>query len=202
VIEIPDGFGSQAGAFYALQTEPVFQERKYLPELYHELGHSWNALPEVTLAGCRWFDEAFASYFQALAAGVLDAPSDDQRYLELYRTYFKKWVERDQRCLLIPIAEYGIHDLGYLSYAKGAWSLYVLHRFLGDTTFRAVISKFLVDSRGRNVNFDDFRQVAEAVSGKDLERYFAEWIYGTASSQWLIEGLTVEEMVAKISRGM
>jgi hypothetical protein len=49
VIEIPEGWGSQHGVGYILQTADAFRDSKRVGELYHEVAHNWNAKarPEV-----------------------------------------------------------------------------------------------------------------------------------------------------------
>ncbi|MEW6732520.1 MAG: hypothetical protein AB1489_14420 [Acidobacteriota bacterium] len=44
VIEIPDGWGSQAGDYYFLQTAAAFKDLKHIFEIYHEVKHSWNVI--------------------------------------------------------------------------------------------------------------------------------------------------------------
>ena len=67
IIEVPEGWGSQAADFYILQTAAAFRDKGRTSELYHEIAHNWNVRAKPAIQRCRYFDEAFASYFQGLA---------------------------------------------------------------------------------------------------------------------------------------
>ncbi|HCX30896.1 MAG TPA: peptidase M1, partial [Blastocatellia bacterium] len=151
--------------------------------------------PEVRRT--RWFDEAFAVYFQALALREFEGEKAYQAELDDDRDYFIKRVERDQRNFDTPIAEYGKYELGGNSYTKGAWSLYVLHQLVGEEQFRQIIRTFLSEFKDKPADFKDFQQVAERVSRRNLGKYFNEWIYGTESSQLLLDKVPITEIVKR-----
>jgi aminopeptidase N len=197
VIEVPDGWGSQASDYYFLQAAAVFKDLKRLLEVYHEIAHSWNAKAKPEVRRARWFDEAFAMYFQSLALREFDGEKAYQAEMDRDRDSFIKRVQRDQKNFETPIAEYAKYDLGDNSYTKGAWSLYVLHQLVGEEQFRQIIRTFLSEFRGRSADFKDFQQVAERVSRRDLGKYFNEWIYGAASSQLLLDKVPIAEIVKR-----
>lgn len=76
-------------------------------------------------------------------------------------------------------------DYNLVVYAKGAWVLHMLRNLLLDendpseSAFRAVLREFYQRSRGRRVFTEEFRAVAEQVTGQDLGWFFAQWVYGT-----------------------
>lgn len=161
VIEIPDGWGSQASDYYFLQTAAAFKDLKRILEVYHEIAHSWNAKAKPEVSRTRWFDEAFAMYFQALALREFEGEQAYQAEMDRGRDSFIKRGQRDKKNLETPIAEYGKYDLGGNSYTKGAWSLYVLHQLLGEERFRQIIRIFVSEFRDKPADFKDFQQVAE-----------------------------------------
>jgi hypothetical protein len=194
-IEIPEGWGSQAADLYFLQTAAAFEKPDRILEVYHEVGHNWNAKPRPDVQRCRYFDEAFASYFQALA---LRAFEGDQAWLddmEHSRQVFVRWTERDPAYPETPIVDYGKHEFGHLSYSKGAWSLYVLHRLVGEESFQEIVRRLLAEASA--VGFDDFERIATEVSGRDLDQFFAEWLRGTESSRLLVENVPIDEILAR-----
>ena len=117
--------------------------------------------------------------------------------MERARESFRRAAQQDARAAETPIAEYGKHELGRYSYTKGAWSLHVLHTLVGDATFRRIIQEFLAEFAERPAGFRDFQSVAQRVSGRDLSRFFNEWIYGAESSNLLLEGRSAEEIAAR-----
>jgi len=197
VIEIPDGWGSQASDYYFLQTAAAFKDLKRILEVYHEIAHSWNAKAKPEVQRTRWFDEAFAMYFQALALREFEGEQAYQAEMDRDRDSFIKRVQRDKKNFETPIAEYGKYDLGGNSYSKGAWSLYVLHQLVGENQFRRIIRTFVSEFKDQPADFKDFQQVAERVSRRDLGKYFNEWIYGTESSQLLLDKIPITEIVKR-----
>jgi hypothetical protein len=196
-IEIPDGWGSQAGPLYLLQTAAAFTDSTRIGEVYHEIGHSWCATARPEVQRCRWFDEAFASYFEALAKGEFEGPEALRADMEVSRAVFRRWVDADSAYARIPIVDFGKHEAGGLSYTKGAWALHVLRELLGDDRFDRVIRELLREHRVKPAGFEDFRRIAERVGGRKLDRWYREWFLATESSRLLLEGASVEVMTAR-----
>lgn len=194
VIEIPDGWGSQASDFYLMQVASTFADTQHLAQLYHEVAHSWNAKTKPEIRRTRWFDEAFAMYFQALAIREFEGEKAYRDEMERDREIFIKRVQRDKRNFDTPIADYGKVELGGNSYTKGAWSLYVLHQLVGEEQFRLIMRAFLSEFREQPADFKDFQRVAERVSRRDLSKYFNEWFYDATSSQLLTEKVPVTDI--------
>jgi hypothetical protein len=197
VIEIPEGWGSQHGAGYILQTAGAFRDPKRVGEFYHEVAHNWNAKAKPEVQRSRWFDEAFATYFQALAVRHFQGEEAFQREMESDREEFRHSFAEEPRSADTPIAEYGRKELGGNSYSKGPWSLYVLNVLLGDEKFRACVRQFLDEFSAKPADFRDFEAVVERVSGRRLAPYFSEWIHGTESTKLLLDNLSVEQMVQR-----
>ncbi len=184
-IEIPEGWGSQADEYSILQAASAFKAGK-ISEVYHEIAHTWNVKAKPEVQRCRWFDEAFAMYFEALAIREFKGDSAFQKHMEGLR---ERWIQRatkDRKNFDTPIAEYGKQELGQNSYTKGAWSLYVLHQLVGEEKFRQIIRTLLAEFTDKPADFKDFQDVAEKVSRKNLTKFFDEWIYGSRSSQLLV----------------
>ena len=196
-IEIPDGWGSQAGNYYILQSAAAFKDPDRISEMYHEVAHTWNVKGKPGVKRCRYFDEAFASYFESLAIREFNGEPAFLAETERSRELFARWAKYDKRNYDTPIADYWKEELGRLSYTKGAWSLYVLHQLVGEEKFRAIIREFLQAFSESGADFEDFRKTAERVSGKNLGKYSDEWFYGTESSRLLVEKVPIEEIVRR-----
>jgi len=144
---------------------------------------------------CRYFDEAFASYFQALA---LREPRGQESYvsdLERVRASFRRRASQHPLALDTSISDYGEHEIGGFSYTKGAWSLYVLHELVGERAFRSIVRRLLTDFGSAPADFVAFRRLAEQVSQRDLSRFFDEWIFGTESSRLMVGDDSIEQIV-------
>lgn len=197
VIEIPDGWGSQASDYYFLQTAAAFKDSTRIPEVYHEIGHSWNATSSGEIQRCRYFDEAFASFFQALAVRAFRGEKAFEDDMEQSRALFVRWAKSDSQVFRTPIAQYGSREMGRHSYTKGAWSLYVLYRIVGEKTFASIIRAMLAEYGGRTIDFDKFRKLCEHTAGKDLQKYFEDWIFGTESSRLMVDNMPMTEILKR-----
>ncbi|MGB7295248.1 MAG: M1 family aminopeptidase, partial [Candidatus Aminicenantales bacterium] len=197
IIEVPEGWGGQASDYYVLQPAAAFRDVKRTSELYHEIAHNWNVRVKPAVQRCRYFDEAFASYFEGLAIREFEGEKTFLDYMERRRDRFLQSCERDGVDCSTSIADYWKEERGENSYTKGAWSLYVLHQAVGDEGFRSLISGFLREYRVRPADFRDFQVFAEKSAGRSLDRFFKEWIYGAESSRQLREKVAVDEIAER-----
>jgi len=197
IIEIPEGWGSQASDFYILQSAAAFRDKERTSELYHEIAHNWNVRAKPVIQRCRYFDEAFASYFQGLAIRKFEGEEAFEKYLTRLRDRFLQSCEKDEKNGSTPIADYWREERGENSYTKGAWSLFILHQVVGDAVFRSLVSGFLREFRTREADFEDFQDNAESAAGRNLGRYFIEWIFGAESSQLLRDKLDAGQIAER-----
>jgi len=147
----------------------------------HELAHQWWG----QAVGWRnyheqWLSEGFAQYFAALFA---QHQKGDDLFVSMLRQ-LRKWS--------LDTSDQGPVSLGYrlghirgesrvfraLVYNKGAAVLHMLRRMIGDDEFFRGLRRFYRDSRFRKVGTDDLQAAMERESGKPLDRFFQQWIYG------------------------
>jgi len=197
IIEIPQGWGSQASDFYILQAAAAFRDKGRTSELYHEIAHNWNARAKAGIQRCRYFDEAFASYFQGLAIREFEGQAAFEEYMARLRDRFLQSCGKDERNGSTPIADYWREERGENSYTKGAWSLFVLHQVIGDPAFRSLIRDLLGEFRNREADFADFQGQAEKAVGRSLDRFFKEWIFGAESSKLLQDNADIGKIVGR-----
>jgi hypothetical protein len=161
----------------------------------HELAHQW--FGQAVGWGNyheQWLSEGFAQYFAALYA-------QHQRGDAVFQS-----VMRQMRRWAIRESDQGPVYLGYrlghiksdgrvfraLVYNKGAAVLHMLRRLVGDDVFFRGVRRFYSTSRFRKVGTEDLRKAFEAESGRSLERFFEQWIYGSTlphlKVQYRVEG--------------
>jgi hypothetical protein len=154
--------------------------------LAHELAHQWwgHAVGWKNYHE-QWISEGFAQYFTALYAQRLRGDAAFAAVL------------RQMRQTAIASSDQGPVYLGYrlghlrnddrvfraLIYNKGAMVLHMLRRLVGDDAFFEGLRTFYAEWRFRKAGTDDFRQVMEAASGRDLTGFFETWIYGASIPQ-------------------
>lgn len=199
LIEIPKGWGSQAGVNYMLLDEESFKRREKISGLYHELAHLWNVSSGEKFSS-RFFDEGFACYFQALAEKQFLGDKVFNNRMKAFQQKFNELCKKDTKFFEIPMFRYGEFGLTDASYSKGAWALYALHKLLGDQKFKEAIGTFLQKHREKPATIEDFKKHITTVSGRDLKRFFDEWFFNTQSSIYLTKGIGIDKIVAKYGR--
>jgi aminopeptidase N len=139
----------------------------------HELAHQWWG----DLVTCRdfhhiWVNEGFATYGEALWAEATGGDSAYHADINLNR-YF------GSGSIYVPDAtdENRVFDSN-LSYNKGSWVLHMLRHVLGDTVFFQALRQYGTTWGYQSATTEDFRDVCEAVSGRNLDDFFQQWIYG------------------------
>jgi len=151
--------------------------------LAHELAHQW--FGQAVGWGNyheQWLSEAFAQYFAALYAqhnrgdavfsGVLRQmrrwAMDQSDQGPVYLGYRLGHIKSDSRIFRA------------LVYNKGAAVLHMLRRLLGDDAFFGGLRRFYASARFRKVGTDQLKAAFEAETGRSLDQFFDQWIYGSA----------------------
>lgn len=152
----------------------------------HELGHQWFG-NKVTCRdwGHIWLNEGFATYSEYLFQEKHNGFSSYKAYVE---------YEMNNLTSFPPTGTIFVYDdknpakifSGALSYSKASIVVHMLRGVLGDDDFFNVLRAYLdAPKLAYNVaTTEDFQQIAEQISGKDLNYFFQQWIYGTLHPQY------------------
>ena len=195
IIEIPGGFGSQADVTCIIQTESAFKKRNRLYELYHEISHLWN-VKAVDPLPSRFESEGLAMFLQYLVQKKLeDKKGALEKGVEWASENFRRKCQNDPKCKDVPIIDYGEEMLTDLSYSKGMIFFYILYRLVGEENFIGIISTFYQEYNETGATSEDFIKHTNEVSNVDLTKLFQEWIYGSKSSEYIINEVPIEEII-------
>ncbi len=138
----------------------------------HELGHQWYG-DMITCADFShiWLNEGFASWTEAVYYESLGGP-------EAYRQYMDGMAYYGPGTVIVenPYSE-NIFD-GNLSYDKGAWLVHMLRGVLGDEDFFAGLAAYRTQYGFGSATTEQLRDVLEGVSGRDLDAFCQQWVYG------------------------
>ena len=176
-------FGGMENTSATTLTDLVLHDRRaaidYTCEdlISHELAHQWWG----DLVTCRdwsqaWLNEGFATWFEVVWKEQSKGPDEGWALrAELRDEYFDEDKEYRR-----PIVFRAFHDPIELFdahlYQKGACVLEMLRRELGDELMRRSLKLYLTTHRGGSVETDDLRKAIERATGRNLEKFFGQWV--------------------------
>jgi hypothetical protein len=145
----------------------------------HELAHQWWG----DMVTCRdfhhiWLNEGLATLSEALWAEAVGGAAAYHEDLS-FNQYF------GAGSVYVPDAtdESRIFDYN-LTYNKASWVFHMLRHVLGDATFFAALATYRAQFEYGAATTEQFRDVCEAVSGRDLDAFFQQWVYGEYYPQY------------------
>jgi aminopeptidase N len=149
----------------------------------HELAHHWwgNAVGPKSWKDI-WLNEGFSSYSEALyfeskgGAGALQSTMRDK--------YFSEFSGK--------LSEPGSYLFTNTIYNKGAWVLHMLRWEVGDSTFFNILKEYFNKYKFSSASTSDFIEVCENVNGRNLKKFFHQWIEGEGEIELEYESKTTK----------
>ena len=145
----------------------------------HELAHQWFG-NYITCNSWKniWLNEGFATYCESLT-----------HEHGLSGTNWSAWKKDEINYITSePGGSLFVSDTtsenaifnGRLSYTKGGMVLHMLRWEIGDTAFFRGVRSYLLDEKLANAfaSTENLQEHMEAESGKDLDYFFQDWVYG------------------------
>jgi aminopeptidase N len=148
----------------------------------HELAHQWFG-DNVTCATWNdiWLNEGFASYSQYLMREKLPALFSNNSASHMTEVHANV-LTLPGGSVYVPLQDSyneGRIFNSKLSYNKGSAAIHNLRfEMQNDTFFFNTFKTFQQKFKDSFATTNDFKQVAEQVSGKNLSTFFNQWIYG------------------------
>jgi aminopeptidase N len=141
--------------------------------IVHELAHMWWG----DMITCNdfhhiWLNEGFATYSEALWAEQTYGEAEYKNQMD-YAKYFGAGT------VYVPdLSDWNrIFDAG-LSYDKASWILHMLRGVVGDSTFFDILRTYYASEyQYSSCTTEQFRDLCESVSGRDLDAFFHQWVY-------------------------
>lgn len=144
----------------------------------HELGHQWwgNNVTCKTWHDL-WLNEGFATYTEALWA-ERKTGTPIAANLQAFMVGNRPALSSVGGTVYVfdTLTETRLFDRD-LTYLKGAWVLHMLRGLVGDEAFFNILVVWRAQYQGSAATTDDFQNIAEQVSGKNLDTFFEEWVY-------------------------
>ena len=166
-----------AGAIFYNEAS-VKGDRSMEATIAHEIAHQWfGDMATESDWPHLWLSEGFATYMTIL---YMENKYGQDTALKM-RLEDRKQVIAFAKQRAVPVIDTTVKDymelLNANSYQKGGWILHMLRRSVGDSIFWKGIRTYYDQYAGKNASSDDFRKVIEQVSGKDLKKFFNQWLY-------------------------
>lgn len=171
----PTGFGMAGLTYLGIDVLRLpFIRHTSLP---HEIAHNWWGNGVHLAPGSGNWSEGLTTFVADYAQR--EAQGDDAA-----RTLRLDWL-RGLSALAPPahdsLADFGgrTHDASQaIGYHKAALVFLMLRDTLGSAAFDRALRTFWSTHRHRRAGWDDLRRAFEQASGRDLRRFFAEWVDG------------------------
>jgi hypothetical protein len=175
-----------------------------LPELVvmHEVGHQWwQSMVAFNEAEEPWLDEGFTDYSatRALAetygagTSLLDLGPVEAGYLDVRRADYLSGPR-------VPMYGTAWSFQGYeytrATYAKPIMALTTLERVVGERTMMELMGTFFHRYQFAHPSTEDFRRVAEEVTGHDLDWFFEGMVYGDGVLNYAVTEVTADRVTA------
>jgi aminopeptidase N len=170
---------SATAIFYGQDLVSGKREARLGNIIVHEIAHQWwgNAVTEADWDDV-WLSEGFATYFTLLFREHAYGREDFRRGLLESRRIV---LEFEAKTPEYRIVHENLDDMSQVTsshtYEKGAFVLHMLRGLIGDEAFWRGIRSYYARFRDRNATTADLRREMEQASGRDLERFFAQWLY-------------------------
>jgi aminopeptidase N len=147
----------------------------------HELAHSWFG----NMVTCKnwselWLNEGFATYMEAV---YREKTIGKEAYFEKLKedadAYFGEEARLKQKHGLFNIyAKPDDSVFDATTYQKGSVVIHTLRQEVGDDVFWKSLNIYLNRHKFANVESTDLQKVFEEVSGKNLDWFWKQWVYG------------------------
>ena len=177
LIEIPDGWGSQADVTSILQSAAAFKDPKRQFELYHELSHLWN-VRATDLPPPRW-NEGLATFLEDVTTDSLERRVTTDSSADRRAERLAGIVRKNDRLTKVRMADYGQMQMTDYSYSVGALMFYTMYRLMGHQAFTHLIGAYYQRYESGGGSSDDFVRLAKSLSPVSLDQVFRDWLYST-----------------------
>jgi aminopeptidase N len=170
------GMENASNIFY--DQDAVRGDRQMEALIAHEVAHQWfgNAVTETGWPHL-WLSEGFATY---LTDVYFERVYGRDRMAQRLRSERNAVLAMNAEAPELPVLDTLTADpldlLNANSYQKGAWVLHMLRREVGDDAFFEGLRRHYAVYTGRNASTDDFRRTMEEASGRELGRFFGQWL--------------------------
>lgn len=165
----------------------------------HELAHSWfHHLLGTNEAKYAWMDEGFTSFYDMLCESAI--LGTEGLYSGLYNRYYQLVNSGVEEPLTTHADRFQYnYAYGVASYSKGAVFLAQLGYIIGEDNLRKTIKRYYEVFKFSHPTPNDFKRIAEKVSGMQLEWYLNDWVRTTNTIDYGIQQIEDKDQKTNIT---
>jgi aminopeptidase N len=169
------GMENASAIFYSENSVTGRHDQESL--LAHEIAHQWfgDMATEKNFSHL-WLSEGFATYLAHIYIESKYGTDSLNKEMQNDREEVIQFVKTSSNPVVDSVSPY-LQLLNNNSYQKGSWILHMLRRQLGDSVFHQIIRSYYDAYKGKNADTKDFKNIAEKISGKNLDIFFSQWLY-------------------------
>ncbi len=198
VIEIPDGWGSQADVTSIIQTAATFKSLERSVELYHEVSHMWNVMSTETHSP-RW-NEGLAMFLQHYTADKLQGTNKLTEAANSRWERVKKMFSDSPERAKIAMIDYGKENVTGMSYSVGMVMFYLLNELVGETRFKEIVGEYYSRYYNTGAGTEEFITLAGKLSGDNAAEFLREWFYTTKPAERALAQVPLNKLLASYRR--
>lgn len=167
--------------------------------IFHEAAHSWyQHLFGINETVDEWFDEGFTSYIEELGFQSLferRGSLDTNPVIGAYRAYYKLALSGKEEPMSL-LADYYDTNYGYShqAYNKGQVFAQQLGYIIGQQNLDQTFLTFYELWKFKHPTPNDFKRVAEDISGINLKWYFNLFVNTTRTIDYAVESVTDKQI--------
>ncbi|APG59811.1 M1 family metallopeptidase [Christiangramia salexigens] len=195
------GMENASNIFYFENSVTGKRESEFL--IAHEIAHQWfgDSASETDWSHL-WLSEGFATYLTDLYAEDTYGKAKLDEKLKDERDQVIAFSKKSNTPVVDSSRTNYIELLNANSYEKGAWTLHMLRRKIGDENFWSSIRQYYQKYKLSNASTEDLKNVFEEVSGQDLDAFFRQWVlqYGhpVIKSDWSYKRKTIQLTIEQL----
>ncbi|WP_299212887.1 M1 family metallopeptidase [uncultured Aquimarina sp.] len=167
----------------------------------HEMAHAWfQHILATNEAKHEWMDEGFTSYISTLAMNEImkqNKPNPMEGMFQGYLQLATSGIEQPQSTHADRYTRNGAY--GASAYAKGAVFMAQLGYIIGEENLSKTIRRYYDEWKFKHPTPNDFKRVAEKVSGMQLDWYLTDWTQTTNIVDYGIKDVSEKENKTSIT---
>ena len=167
----------------------------------HEMAHSWfQHILATNEAKHEWMDEGFTSFISSLCMNTVMNQGKENPFENAYDAYIALATSGKEQPQTTHADRYMYNRAyGISAYSKGQVFLAQLGYIIGTENLMKTLKRYYNDFKFKHPTPNDFKRVAEKVSGMQLDWYLTDWTQTTNTIDYTVKSVTARENTTEIT---